>query len=42
MCKAHLLDKLACLEKRGTLQSAEQFIELAASRGCGWRQALRR
>lgn len=30
--KAHLLDKLAYIEKRGTVQSAEQFIELAASR----------
>lgn len=30
--KAHLLDKLAYIEKRGTLQNAEQFIELAASR----------
>lgn len=30
--KAHLLDKLAYIEKRGTVQNAEQFIELAASR----------
>lgn len=30
--KSHLLDKLAYIEKRGTVQSAEQFIELAASR----------
>lgn len=30
--KAHLLDKLAYIGKRGTVQSAEQFIELAASR----------
>lgn len=30
--KAHLLDKLGYIEKRGTVQSAEQFIELAASR----------
>lgn len=30
--KAHLLDKLAYIEKRGTLQSTEQFIDLAASR----------
>jgi hypothetical protein len=30
--RAHLLDKLAYIEKRGTVQSAEQFIELAASR----------
>lgn len=30
--KAHLLGKLDYIEKRGTVQSAEQFIELAASR----------
>jgi hypothetical protein len=30
--RSHLLDKLAYIEKRGTVQSAEQFIELAASR----------
>lgn len=30
--RAHLLDKLAYIERRGTVQSAEQFIELAASR----------
>lgn len=30
--KAHLLDKLEYIEKRGTLRNAEQFIELAASR----------
>lgn len=30
--REHLLDKLAYIEKRGTLQNAEQFIELAASR----------
>lgn len=30
--RAHLLDKLAYIEKRGALQNAEQFIELAASR----------
>jgi hypothetical protein len=28
----HLLGKLEYLEKRGTVQSAEQFIELAASK----------
>jgi hypothetical protein len=30
--KAHLLRKLEYIEERGTVQSAEQFIELAASR----------
>lgn len=30
--KAHLLRKLDYIEKRGTVQSAEQFIELGASR----------
>lgn len=30
--KSHLLDKLAYIEKRGVVQSSEQFIELAASR----------
>ncbi len=30
--REHLLDKLEYIEKRGTLQNAEQFIELAASR----------
>ncbi|WP_332743471.1 DUF5329 domain-containing protein [Hydrogenophaga sp.] len=30
--KAHLLRKLEYIEKKGTVQSAEQFIELAASR----------
>lgn len=30
--REHLLDKLEYIEKRGTVQSAEQFIELAASR----------
>lgn len=30
--KAHLLRKLEYIEERGTVRSAEQFIELAASR----------
>lgn len=30
--KAHLLSKLSYFETRGTLQSAEQFIDLAASK----------
>lgn len=30
--RAHLLGKLEYLEKRGSLQSAEQFIDLAASK----------
>lgn len=30
--KAHLLGKLEYLEKRGSLQSSEQFIDLAASK----------
>lgn len=30
--KAHLLDKLKYIEERATVQSAEQFIELPASR----------